>query len=688
VAAPAASGPIGWASVPRAGVDTTTGGGNADAVTVTTLGELNNAASGSAARVIKVSGAITAKSATSYGTFKVGSNKSILGLGGGNRSTPGRGTMPGMRASLLLALLPAAACSSTETNTFPGPPDSGSTQEAQADGADPCLNAPFPYISCEQTQFRCTSEGAFCMNRTITCCGQESRVGVYCQGGFWKAVCWDCLDCPEASAEAADAPDAPADASSCVDVGAGAPVLLGTASEDGEHTLTLPARSASHTSWAEPGNEALILEVRVAGALRGHLVMHQGADGFDYTMAVGHLNAGDAISVLVSPLSAKAATPSACVGPALLATASNSALAEGIARSPIIKWPPKKRFDDLPVVLGWSKARKGYQLVYTNENGGTVQLCGGGAKGIQAEIARWGRATDIEGIYSYNNGETWGRCTGSGNVADNPVTREGQHPIFYYGDGHNRLYESRGGYGQACGTKGDEKADGDIEGWNVNNPGNEPSKDGSLVLVLRPLPVSLDALGYDKLSGRREALADRGAPWVYRLLDSELQREGKLDQSQAFPMQQYAYADVYAADVGGSGDKYCTLLGVSGGFVLRVQAAGSTINGPQMTADYFGGQNAVKRIAVALPQVYKKDQFTGLIFDAYDDDGMYWLAIGDVFVPRPSGDNGATIELLHSGKTDINVYVDDDSSGCSGGMNQDGPAGPAKCVGGQASFGL
>jgi pectate lyase len=80
VAAPAASGPIGWASVPGAGVDTTTGGGSADAVTVTTLSEFNNAASGSAARVIKVSGAITAKSGTSYGTFKVGSNKTILGL--------------------------------------------------------------------------------------------------------------------------------------------------------------------------------------------------------------------------------------------------------------------------------------------------------------------------------------------------------------------------------------------------------------------------------------------------------------------------------------------------------------------------------------------------------------------------------------------------------------------------------
>lgn len=483
-----------------------------------------------------------------------------------------------------------------------------------------------------------------------------------------------------------DAPDAQPDAPSCVTVGASAPVVIAAAGVSDEHALTLPATSASHTSWAEPGNEALVLEVRVAGALRGHMVLHQGADGFDYTMALGHLDQGDEVSVIVSPLSAEAATPSACVGPAVLSAATGSALEEGIARAPIVKWPPKKRFDDLPVVLGWSKARKGYQLLYTNENGGTVELCGGGAEGIQAEIARWGRATDIEGIYSYSSGETWDRCTGSASMTDTPVHKEGQHPVFYYGDGHNRLYESRGGYGQACGTKGDAKADGDLEGWNVNNPGNDPSKDGALVMVLRPLPVSLDALGYDKYTGRREALADVQAPWVYRIVDAELQREGKIDQSHAFPMQQYAYADVYAADVGGSGDKYCSVMGVSSGFVLRVQAGGDILSGPQMTADYFGGQNGVKRIAVPLTKVYAKAQLTGVIFDAYDNDGIYWLALGDVFVPRPSGDNGATMELLHGGKTDINVYVDDDASGCSGGVNSDGPAGPAQCVGGQSSF--
>jgi hypothetical protein len=52
-----------------------------------------------------------------------------------------------------------------------------------------------------------------------------------------------------------------------------------------------------------------------------------------------------------------------------------------------------------------------------------------------------------------------------------------------------------------------------------------------------------------------------------------------------------------------------------------------------------------------------------------------------VFIPRPSGDNGATLDYLRRGTLDINVYVDDDSSSCNNGMNTDGPNGSAPCVG-------
>jgi hypothetical protein len=387
--------------------------------------------------------------------------------------------------------------------------------------------------------------------------------------------------------------------------------------------------------------------------------------------------------VLVSdPLSAAAAVRSACVGPAELRPAAALAEPDGLRNAPILKWPVQKRFDDLPVVLGWSQARASYQVVYTNENGGTVELCGGGPAGIQAEIARWGRAFDIEGAYRTGGGSPeWQRCTGMTSIADHPVRTESAHPIFYYGDGHNRLFESRGGYGQSCGSGADAKADGDLEGWNVDNPGNALELDEPYTIILRPLPVSLDAIGFGEHTGRREALADVYAPWLYRLLDHELAREGKLDATQSLAMQQYVYVDVYAADVGGYGDEHCALLGVDGGFKLRLRAGASTHDGPQMTAEYFGGAHNVKRIAIPLPQIVPTASFDAVVFDAYDDDGIYWLALGDAFTPRPSGDNGASLDFVHAGPTDINVYVDDDQSSCDGGVNSGGPAGPAPCVG-------
>lgn len=469
------------------------------------------------------------------------------------------------------------------------------------------------------------------------------------------------------------------------------PVVVGAATTADDYALVLPAVSASHTRWSEAGNEALILEV--TGSQRGfigHLVMHQGADGFDYGMALGSLEAGETISVKVSSLSATSATPSACVGPATLTAAADlDADAPGLVNAPIFQWPRAKRFDDLPVVLGWSKAKKHYEAVYTNENGGTVQQCGGGADGMEAELARWGRGCDIEGMFNHGGADpNWGRCTGSTTYTTITPRLEGAHPIFYYGDGHNRLFESRGGYGQTCGTGGPEKADGDLTGWNVGNPGNQAANDADFVITIRPLPVALDALGFAAHGGRREGLVDHYAPWLYRIIDEELTREGKIDDSHTFPMEQYLYVDVHAADVDGSGDKVCSFPGASDGFVLRALVGGTTLSGPQMTADFFGGADNVKRIAIPLGATFAASDFTGIVLDAYDDDGIYWLELGDAFIPRPQGDNGATIDPVHSGNTSINVYVDDDDSGCNGGVNVDGPNGPAPCAGTAYTFDL
>ena len=64
------------------------------------------------------------------------------------------------------------------------------------------------------------------------------------------------------------------------------------------------------------------------------------------------------------------------------------------------------------------------------------------------------------------------------------------------------------------------------------------------------------------------------------------------------------------------------------------------------------------------------------------------VTLGDAFVARPAGDNGATLDYVHQGKSDVNVYVDDDSSGCTNGVNTQGPNGPATCAGGQYDYKL
>jgi hypothetical protein len=396
-------------------------------------------------------------------------------------------------------------------------------------------------------------------------------------------------------------------------------------------------------------------------------------------MHVGALAAGDELTVRVSPLTAKNATPSACITKVTL-TSDLGTMAEAIANAPIVKWPTEKSFDDLPVLLGWSRSGKSYQLTYTNENGGTCALCGGGPRGVKSEIARWGRALDMEGVYGYGPSGHFERCDGVIPPAPGKPRMHDAHPVLYYGDGHNRIFESRAGYGETCGTGADKTPNGALKGWNTGNPGSDESKDDPFTIVLRPLPVDMDAVGANKYGGRREGIVDTYAPWLYRLTDSELHREGKIDNVQTLVMTRYLFLDVYAMDVGGSGDATCgpipqfpQLTHVTGGFVVRAIAKNGTVsNGPQMTADYFGTSNGaagVKRIAIPLAAGVTAADIVKITFDAYDNDGIYWMALGDAFIPQPSGSNGATLTYVNKGMKTVNQYVDDGNDGCVNGVN-------------------
>jgi hypothetical protein len=471
----------------------------------------------------------------------------------------------------------------------------------------------------------------------------------------------------------------------CVTVDDRGRVAVARADSAEEHALVVTAQSESATQWSMDGNEALVLDVAGSGGrLIGHLVLHQGAVEFEYGMHVGALARGETVTLQVSALSAANAARTACVRGELVSASAMGAAGEGLSNAPIFRWPTQKRFDDIPMVVGWSSALASYETVFSNENGGTVAQCGGGPGGIQALIARWGRATDIEGTYAYGTTGSWLRCSGRTRIGAVPLRMEASHPIFYYGDGHNRLFESRAGYGRGCGTRLTEKTDGDLEGWNINNPSDELADDAGKVIILRPLPVELDALGYAAFIGRREALIDHHAPWVYRITAHELARERKIDDVRTFAMERYLYADVRVAGVGGEGDEVCA-LSVSGGFKLRaITAGGQAIDGPQLTAEYAaGGGHDWTRVAVPLPAGTRAADIAAFEFEAFDGDGIYLTAIGDAFSAAPSGDNSATLDHVRRGERAVADYVDTDRAGCVADTNTGGPGGtPYTCVGG------
>jgi hypothetical protein len=467
----------------------------------------------------------------------------------------------------------------------------------------------------------------------------------------------------------------------CQDVDEHAAVVVATAPSLGEWGLAVTAETASETKWNEAGNEAVVLEVSAKRGLVGHLILHQGHTKFAYTMHVGALAAGESVEVKVSPLTAAKAKKKASVCAANLIPGD-----EGVANAPELRWPVQKTFNDVPLLVGWSKAHKSYQTVMTNEDGGTAEICGGGAAGMQAEISRWGRSTDIEDHYHYGNAPTWERCTGRATMQQ--VRMEGAHPILYWGNGHNRLFENRGGYGAACGARKPEKPDGDLAGWNVANPSNELEADAGKVVILRPLPVDLDALDYPKFGGRREALADHYAPWMYRLSALELEREGKIDHKRTFAMDRYLYVDIQVSNVGGHGGTYCAAM-VSGGFRLRaVTSKGIKAESAQITAQYaFGGHHDWKRVAIPLPKGFDIADLDHYQFDAYDKDGIYVTGLGDAFVPRPEGDNGAKLDYVRRNVAPLYYYVDDDRSSCIRGFTTAGPNGAKYiCNGGQVDL--
>ncbi len=465
--------------------------------------------------------------------------------------------------------------------------------------------------------------------------------------------------------DAAVSADAARDAAAtCAPVTDVSDTTLLTAVAAGEYVLTIPARSTSKTSWGAAQNEALILDVRRNGTFLAHVVLHQGQAQFAYTMHTGALAKGDVLTARVSTLSAMNAAPSATIcAPSLVSAASFGAMAEAVTHAPIYVWPIPKRFDDVPLVVSYGRGSKEFVSFFTNENGGTTQLCGGGADGLTQEIRLWGRASDIESSYNGGTG-VFERCGNAGGTGT--LRMEAAHPFLYYGNGHNNLFEDRSGYGNSCGSSGDNKADGDLPGWGSAASG--ASDDTKYSVVLRPVPFDSDAIAYSLGGAPRERVIASYAPWLHRLTGLEVGREGKVDNVETFTFDRYLHADVYVADVDGP-NFMCPPTFQGGGFVLRSHTKDGVTDSAGRITTYSCSAQQWKHVSIPLASPHAASDFDQLIFDAYDNDGIYILAIGDVYVVAADGDNGATLGSVRKGAKVLGQYVDDDQSGCVAGMS-------------------
>mgnify|MGYP000072392113 FL=1 len=127
-------------------------------------------------------------------------------------------------------------------------------------------------------------------------------------------------------------------------------------------------------------------------------------------------------------------------------------------------------------------------------------------------------------------------------------------------------------------------------------------------------------------------------------------------------------------ETAGASSSACSLT-VSSGFKVRViTQAGAELSSGQVTASYVGAPHDWKRVAIALPAGVTAADLARVRFDAYDSDGIYLTAIGDVFVPQPAGANGATLAYARRGELALTQYVDDNYSGCAAGVTP-GPGG-------------
>jgi hypothetical protein len=245
--------------------------------------------------------------------------------------------------------------------------------------------------------------------------------------------------------------------------------------------------------WGAPGREAAVLAVSLDGALQQHLVLARGASG-EYRILLGALAAGEHRLALAldRKLSARGAWDARVESVSIEAVSEGDPAYEALAHAPILhtRKHTLSRFSDVPLVA-WVESHPApdagrelrYSVVFSNEDGGTP---------IDRLMATWGRATDIELVYSVQL-DAAGRVRAATFQGKDHITArfagryEASHPVLYVVTENNM----------------------------VRDVGKDTPR-----MALAPRPFPLDSVS-------REAVMD-AEPWTYRVSQQEVRREGRV----------------------------------------------------------------------------------------------------------------------------------------------------------------
>jgi hypothetical protein len=256
---------------------------------------------------------------------------------------------------------------------------------------------------------------------------------------------------------------------------------------DGEAVATISA-GCTRCDWGAPGREAVALKVSVDGGYSQHVLLTRGERPADYAVMLGSLAAGKHRVTIERDPERSARGAGEVVTRAVTVSVHAPATPEykWLSNAPILHARPGTldTFSDVPLFMYAEQAANGelaYTVIFSHEDGGTP---------TDRLMATWGRSTDIEYVYGVRASAPGGEYQGRDHeILPFRGARAGSHPLLWVSTENNMLSD-----------KGPADA---------------------VRFAPAPQLVSLN-------NASREIVMDRN-PWLYRVMASELVREGRID---------------------------------------------------------------------------------------------------------------------------------------------------------------